>query len=216
MIQISTHGGERFNLSKIPDKCPFCHKAITPNILIGHTHVYNLEVIMFCPNEDCGKVFIGYYRLNPPSPVPQFSGETTKGTLETKKFSEKINEISSAFVKIYDQAYIAEQQDLKEICGVGYRKALEFLIKDYVILNHDDEKEKIEKTQLGNVIENFVNDTRIQSVAKRAAWLGNDETHYIRKWEGKNLDDLKKLIDLTVHWIEMETLTSCFEEDMPE
>jgi hypothetical protein len=166
---------------------------------------------MFCPNEDCGKVFIGYYRLNPPSPVPQFSGETTKGTLETKKFSEKINEISSAFVKIYDQAYIAEQQDLKEICGVGYRKALEFLIKDYVILNHDDEKEKIEKTQLGNVIENFVNDTRIQSVAKRAAWLGNDETHYIRKWEGKNLDDLKKLIDLTVHWIEMETLTSCFE-----
>jgi len=54
-----------------------------------------------------------------------------------------------------------------------------------VILNHDDEKEKIEKTQLGNVIENFVNDTRIQSVAKRAAWLGNDETHYIRNGRGK-------------------------------
>jgi len=44
---------------------------------------------------------------------------------------------------------LLSQQDLKEICGVGYRKALEFLIKDYVILNHDDEKEKIEKNSLG-------------------------------------------------------------------
>jgi len=67
----------------------FLSQSNNPNILIGHTHVYNLEVIMFCPNEDCGKVFIGYYRLNPPSPVPQFSGETTKETMETKKFSRK-------------------------------------------------------------------------------------------------------------------------------
>ena len=65
-------------------------------------------------------------------------------------------------------------------------------------------------------INDYVNDTRIKSVAKRAVWLGNDETHYIRKWEGKNLEDMKKLIDLTVHWIEMEKLTESFEDDMPD
>ena len=216
MIQISTRGGANYNLSQLPDKCPFCHNAITPNVLFGHNHHYNLEVTMYCPNEMCGKAFIAYYRIVTGSSTVQYLGETSIGTLEGRSFPEKINEISPSFVVIYNQAYIAEQQDLKEICGVGYRKALEFLIKDYMILSLGVEKEKIEKALLGNVIDKFVKDTRIKSVSKRAAWLGNDETHYIRKWEGKDLDDLKKLIDLTLHWIEMEALTSSFEADMPE
>ena len=70
--------------------------------------------------------------------------------------------------------------------------------------------------RLANCIKEFVTDERIKSVAKRAVWLGNDETHYVRKWETKNLVDLKKLISLTVHWIEMEKLTESFEEEMPE
>ena len=32
----------------------------------------------------------------------------------------------------------------------------------------------------------------------------------------KNLTDLKKLIDLTLHWVEMEKLTESFEDEMPE
>ena len=99
---------------------------------------------------------------------------------------------------------------------MGYRKALEFLIKDYAILKHADKKEIIEKSQLSKVIADYVNDVNIKSVSKRAVWLGNDETHYVRKWEGKNLTDMKRLIDLTVHWIEMEKLTATFEENMPD
>jgi len=49
----------------------------------------------------------------------------------------------------------------------------------------------------------------------RAVWLGNDETHYLRKWEQKDLTDLKNLIGLTVHWIEMEELTETVMKDMP-
>jgi hypothetical protein len=136
--------------------------------------------------------------------------------LNAKEFSKSIQEISSLFVKIYNEAYSAEQQNLKEICGVGYRKALEFLIKDYVILNNKDKEGKILKMHLGNCIKDLVTDNRVKSVAKRAVWLGNDETHYVRKWETKNLEDLKKLISLTVHWIEMEKLTESFETEMPE
>ena len=93
---------------------------------------------------------------------------------------------------------------------------MEFLIKDYAIHNKPTEKEKIEKKLLGPCIADYVDDNRIKTVAKRAVWLGNDETHYVRKWEGKNLEDLKKLIELTVHWIEMEYLTKSFETEMPE
>ncbi|MBK7871124.1 MAG: DUF4145 domain-containing protein [Saprospiraceae bacterium] len=133
-----------------------------------------------------------------------------------KVFSETISSISPSFSTIYNQAIFAEQNGLNEICGVGYRKALEFLIKDYSILSNPQDKEKIEKKLLGACIDQYVTDSRLKAVSKRAVWLGNDETHYIRKWEGKNLDDLKRLIDLTIHWIEMEALTKSFEDEMPE
>jgi hypothetical protein len=53
-------------------------------------------------------------------------------------------------------------------------------------------------------------------MAKRAAWLGNDETHYVRKWEDHDLPDLKKVIELTVLGIEMEEMTKDVIKDMPE
>jgi hypothetical protein len=55
-----------------------------------------------------------------------------------------------------------------------------------------------------------------KATASRAAWLGNDETHYVRKWEQADLESLKKFIQLTMHWIEMEELTKEGEKGMPE
>jgi hypothetical protein len=196
-----------------PSQCPFCHHSIMPNIIYAHADERMLEVFMDCPN--CNRAFIGYYEHQHGGKY-YYNGTTTQGRIITKKFSETIKKISESFVTIYNQSFAAEQQALNEICGVGYRKALEFLIKDYLIIKDPKEKEKVEKIFLSNCIEKYVSDVNIKSVSKRAAWLGNDETHYIRKWEGKNLQDLKKLIDLTVHWIEMEDLTKSFESEMPE
>ena len=171
---------------------------------------------MVCPNDDCSRAFIAYYTIYPNNKHTTFTGRTSIGTLVSKSFSESIKKISPQFVVIYNQAYASEQQGLFEICGVGYRKALEFLIKDYTISKNEEAKGKIEKALLAEVIKKYVDDSKIKSVATRAAWLGNDETHYLRKWEGKDLQDLIRLIDLTVHWMEMETLTLEFEKEMPE
>ncbi|RKR08276.1 uncharacterized protein DUF4145 [Flavobacterium sp. 81] len=174
-----------------------------------------MDVLQKCPNEQCSLTFIAYYsHIGGASFV--YTGKTTQGSLIGKVFSQTIIDISLAFNIIYNQAFTAEQQGLDEICGVGYRKALEFLIKEYAIKNNPEKKDAIEKKLLGSCIAEHVDDTRIKAVAKRAVWLGNDETHYIKKWEGKNLEDLKKLIELTVHWIEMEVLSKSFEEEMPE
>ncbi len=213
MYKVNTNAGQ-IKIDKLPEKCPFCHSAISPQPINGNSGNGRMEIFMACPKSTCKNSFIGYYEYE--SNMWWFNGETTIGKLTTKDFSESIEEVSPSFVKIYNEAYSAEQQNLKEICGVGYRKALEFLIKDYVILNNKKEQEKILKMRLGNCIKDLVTDDRVKSVAKRAVWLGNDETHYVRKWETKNLEDLKKLISLTVHWIEMEKLTESFETDMPE
>ena len=188
-------------------ECPFCHSSVTPNYL--YLKDYNLFAC--CPNETCKKYFIlspnkeGQYVEVLPNAIPT-----------TRKYSEIIIGISPSFVKIYNQAYHAEQMHLDQICGVGYRKALEFLIKDYLISKESD-KDKIENIKekfLSNCIQEDVQNENIKNVAKRAVWLGNDETHYIRKWEDKDVSNLKHLIDLTIRWIENEIETERVLQEM--
>jgi hypothetical protein len=199
------------NLQTLPQECPFCHRSIQP-LTIYACMGLNLQVFFQCPHPTCKSSFVGYYDKigNIYSLI-----SCSKGNILNFNFKPVITEISPNFIIIYNQAFYAEQESLYEICGVGYRKALEFLIKDYLIGREPEKKEEIEKNQLGKCIAEHITDANIKSVSKRAVWLGNDETHYVRKWEGKNLNDLKKLIELTIHWMEIEALTKSFEEDMP-
>ncbi len=50
-------------------------------------------------------------------------------TVKPEEFSDNILGLSLAFVETYMQAQRAEASELDQICGIGYRKALEFLVK---------------------------------------------------------------------------------------
>lgn len=65
---------------------------------------------------------------------------------------------------------------------------------------------------LAKVIREYIPNENIKSVAEKATWLGNDETHYYRVWEDMDNTDLKELIGLTVLWIEMEEKTRLYDE----
>ena len=210
-------------LDKLPDECPQCHKRISPIKGQGYSDTKKqysdkaLEVIFRCPNTDCHEVFIGYYSKDSRG-NSFYLRNTEPKTYSERSFSDIIKGLSFDFPKIYNQSLTAENAGLDQVCGAGYRKALEFLIKDYLIRQTQDEKEqeKIKQELLGVCIKNRIKDANIKEVAKRAAWLGNDETHYLRKWDQRDLQDLKKLIDLTVHWIEAEVLTTQLLQDMPD
>jgi len=105
---------------------------------------------------------------------------------------------------------------LDQIAGVGYRKALEFLVKDYCILLDPTSRDAIQNEFLGATIDRRVTESNVKQCAKRAAWLGNDETHYVRKWEDKDISDLKILIALTMNWIRSAVLTEKYLKDMSE
>lgn len=205
-----------FELIDLPDKCPFCHKSISPIPAFGNRREYeSLDVFLICPNNNCNRSFVALYIQAVSGRDWEFYEYVTKGEFKMREFNETIKSLSPDFCIIYNQSSFAEQNGLTEICGVGYRKALEYLIKNYALFCFPNDKKEIEDCLLGKCINKFVADFRIKEVAKRAAWLGNDETHYLRKWESKNLEDLKKLIELTIHWIEMEELTKSFVEEMP-
>jgi len=182
------------------------------------------ERLLRCPNAKCRRLFIARYGRSRPQTVTYFLSSCVPAELQAIQQSEIISKVSPDFCSIYEEASKAEQYGLLLVAGPGYRKALEFLIKDFIIgqLTETDaaklavEKAKVEKTLLGTCIKDYVKSEQIKEIAKRAAWLGNDETHYVRKWEDKDLKDLKKLISLTLHWIEVETLTLEVIADMPE
>lgn len=196
---------------KDPNKCPYCHTKITPRKYTGYLNKEVLENIYVCSNDECQRTFIGIYeRVN----NSYFFDKTTVGNFKPRFFSDNIKDLSPNFVEIYNQALTSENYNLSHISGIGYRKALEFLIKDYLITKHPEKTEKIKSKFLGKCIKDDVANQNLKDIAERAVWLGNDETHYVRKWETKDISDLKKLIDVSIHWIEMELLTEQYKSEM--
>lgn len=215
-----SQGKTAFNFSfEMVNKCPLCHHAIRPIPLFSHL-LENFEmpgtlpaayaVLLMCPN--CSRYFLQLGRAGWRSGDLVYEMETSFVYPQEQvppSFSQIIKSLSQQFVAIYTQSASAESNGLNEIAGMGYRKAFEFLIKDYLIKEHDtpEEQEKIKKLPLAKCITNYVIDPRIKDMASRAAWLGNDQTHYLKKHTDKDTKDLKILIDLTLRWIELELLT---------
>lgn len=121
-----------------------------------------------------------------------------------EEFSETISGLSPGFVEIYNEAKTAGAFDLMQIVGIGYRKALEFLVKDYATFRNPAQEADIKRSLLAQCIRQYIADGRIQAIAERAVWLGNDEAHYERRWENKDVEHLKALVGMTLGWIELE------------
>ncbi len=203
---------ESVYFDKFPHQCPFCQNSMTARTYQAFLKKEGfLEITYVCPNENCGRVFLSQYKKY--HTIYEYVSSTT-GTILSREFSENIYNLTPSFVEIYNQALYAESINLSHISGIGYRKALEFLIKDYLIMKFPEKEVLIKKKFLGNCIKEDIDNTNLKEIAERAAWLGNDEAHYVRKWLEKDVNDLKRLIDVALHWIEMEILTEQYKTEM--
>lgn len=207
-----------------PSECPSCHSFIKPELKIGcldfdtEADFFRTQVVFLCPRPACARLFIAIYGDGPNFHMDQIFTLSAVVPLEPNdhKFSDAIKNISDNFCKIYNHAFTAEQHSLTEISGVGYRKALEFLVKDYIIAQYPNKEEIIKKTDISKCIKDYIESKMIKEIAERAVWLGNDETHYLRKWLEKDVNDLKKLINMVVNLFEMEHSHQEILIDMPE
>lgn len=225
MPNLNPDGGSNVQYDHSPDICPQCHHAINPKLLIstlnGLLSDKNtlLEIAFKCTHRNCFSIFIGQYKRD--------YNDSTKTILSQFKHIKSVPikyvppelfpevvEISPSFKIIYEQAFAAEANQLDEISGVGFRKALEYLIKDFCIHKNPEKEDNIKSSFLGNVIETYVDDVNLKACASRAVWLGNDETHYVRKWEDKDIKDLKILIDLSCVWVRSNILTEKYLQEM--
>jgi len=190
-----------------PSVCPMCHKSGDPSYLssyyIDDEHTSpNLFVHFFCQN--CERTFLGNYYIGPYYDKTEFESFEPVYDVEEREFSKHIKALSPDFCSIYNQAYASQQYRLNDISGMAYRKSLEFLVKDYAIFLHPDDKEAIIKAPLSQCINNYIDNGKIKHLAMASAWIGNDETHYERKQQEYNVDDLIEFINAIVSFIDFD------------
>ncbi|MEW7910277.1 MULTISPECIES: hypothetical protein [Pseudomonas] len=208
-------GNAIINVSVFPDFCPICNVGINPQFVSGSycSTQQEVDALFVCPKVTCKKMFIATYRHEAMKGVYHLKTLMPR-TPKAVEIIPEVKDISPRFAEIFIQATQAEEYGLDEVAGVGYRKSLEYLIKDYCVAQHPDKEDDVKKRPVAQVIEGFVTNENIKQCAKRAIWLGNDETHYVRKWVDKDIKDLKLLIQITVSWIQQEVITKKLLEDM--
>lgn len=223
----------RYIRDKEPNECPLCHYSVHPEEIywtlttIEGKREFGLEIVYQCPRQECQKLFIARYLRSdvdlPNRSLPGISPglrqfelqELVPTTPQTQHIPQGISALSPLFPEIYAQSMAAENYGLAQIAGGGYRKALEFLIKDYCVSRNQNQVDEIKSSPLASCINRYIDSPQVKLCAERAAWLGNDEIHYVRKWTDKDISNLKELIILAMNWIHSEILTQNYADGMP-
>jgi hypothetical protein len=210
-------------INKAPDSCPICHKNILPERKYGWLEDEILQLVFQCPNDACKRLFIAYYVENEVVEgseirIVYFHRGSAPQIYEKRNFPKEITDISKKFEMIYNEAFEAEHRELYSVCGTGYKKALETLIKDYLMKDKRDKSEIIALAEmsLSDCIDQNISSQEIQDCARSTEWFGKDGAEYIRAWKTKDLENLKDLIQLTMNWIQNELLTEKIKKNFPE
>ncbi|MCM1167588.1 MAG: hypothetical protein NC299_08475 [Lachnospiraceae bacterium] len=207
-----------------PSQCPCCGKVlatdIIPTVAVNNIRddkqkTYKVMAVYRCTS--CGELFVTYneniYEDNCVlirDPFDDMYEDDERNVVVNDiytypfdklriSFERDIEELSPMFVEIYHQAEVAEKQGLTLIHGMAYRRALEFLVRDYCVYLNPDKETEIDSKMLASKIDAYLKDDEdIWMLAQKAAWLGNDNTHVINKHPENTVDDMKSFIDILV------------------
>lgn len=192
---------QKFDVPEV-ERCPLCHNGGHPHFESGCiTSTYEdkpgvyLFVVLYCTV--CKKHFVVKYSGVAGNFVIDYMYPFNT---EPIIFDDIIVNLSPDFTKIYNQTKEAEELGLDELVGIGYRKSLEFLIKDYLIKVQEESEQQIKNMLLGACI-NKISDNKIQTLAKGATWIGNDETHYEKRHPDYGVEYIKLFIKTLIEFI---------------
>ena len=191
---------------KLPNFCPCCNTKMYPKILSHNSENQENEqcgLIFQCPS--CHEIFFAKYSYSDDGLVFKYP-VVYPSPQATLNLPTQIKEFYPEFYEIYRQSAEAEEYKLDKICGMGYRKALEFLVKHYLFDKFPDKKEAIQKEYLGKSIARIPY-PNIQALAHAATWIGNDETHIEKKHQTYGVEDMKAFMTALSHLILAEKTT---------
>lgn len=210
---IKLMNGVIYLVDRHPNECPYCHHKQHSQFMSAlqsksMTSEKSIVSIWRCTFEDCESVFVvEYLESRPGDKIVYEMNRFWESELDVE-VDPSVRSISPDFVEIYRQSLEAENNNYDKISGCGLRKAVEYLARDYAIyLNakaieaDPTKKEKLESAPLANLIDQQFGED-VKELFHRGTWIGGDEVHYKKKYDGFTIDDLKGIIALIMHEIQ--------------
>ena len=152
LIPVKCLTGSMTIKTNLPNNCPHCGEIMTPD-----THgngdsqsstsdkFINFGLLVRCTHLSCRKYYALEYIYNSQGRENKLKSYSYRPPIKVD-LPENIENVSPSFVEIYTQATKAEEEGLSQISGVGYRKSLEFLIKDYIIFLNPEIEESVKNS----------------------------------------------------------------------
>lgn len=204
-----------------PSICPICGNGIKPQefAFLPFQNLNNewfLSGFYLCTS--CFQTFVTLHKCHVEDVCYKYTSSLIYAEpkrFQGHPFDERISTLSPQFVKIYNQALAAEASGLDEIAGLGFRKALEFLVKDFCTHIAPDKSDQIQKCALMKCVSDYIQNEKIKTLASRSAWIGNDEAHYLRKLGGRDVSDMKSFLMALVYYVSMELLVEDASSILP-
>lgn len=173
-----------------PMSCPYCGvhtDAIGTAAQSFHLSGNRSALVVAYQCTRCKKQFLAVYieednRLTLNTIIPVADADEVHPGLKT---------VSPEFERIHQQSYRAELRGDIDIAAVGYRTALEVLIKDFAIRELGEEEEEVASKKLAQAIEDYSGTVGMKNAENVVRKLGNDYTHYRKKYEPLGFMELK-------------------------
>jgi len=121
--------------------------------------------------------------------------------------NDMLSKISERFIDMYNQALTCENSNHIELAAIGYRSSLEYLIKDYAINELNEDKKTVGRMSLFDATSRFLDPESVKS-ADVIRILGNDYTHFERKYPEYDFEILKAYMEIFIQQIRTKYMIS--------
>ena len=191
-----------------PSKCPHCglgtdapfsSKNVSP--FNGH-HLFTAT----CTCTACGKNF--FFACEYDSGKHEYDPIIYPSIAFTPYTNDILEEISPRFIDMYNQALQSEFYENMELAAIGYRSALEILVKDYAIKELKQNPKEVISKKLCAAIGTYLNQEELVKTADVVRILGNDYTHYERKYPQHDFALLKGYMNIFLQQIEVQYMVN--------
>jgi len=199
----------RFEISaNKPLYCPLCSTPQDGILKDGkyYSRVNNLYYVTFSYEcSVCRNTYLTIYDVDCDNKKAEF--EAFHPSIFPGYFDDKLSKISERFIDMYNQALTCENSNHIELAAIGYRSSLEYLIKDYAINELNEDKKSVGRMSLFDATSRFLDPECVKS-ADVIRILGNDYTHFERKYPEYDFEILKAYMEIFIQQIRTKYMIS--------
>lgn len=192
---------------KMPKYCPVCGEKQVPQ---------QVKSFLFPPKKgkqygsvcyecsSCGNYYIVTYDIVRKEKAG-FVGSFCPEIRAPKFYDDVLGKLSSKYLIACQQAMNAEFRGDLELAAIGYRSALECVVKDYAIKELGKPSEEVVGKSLFAAIGEYLSEQKeLLNTADVVRLLGNDYTHYERKYPEYDFDLLKQYFNIFTAFLRMK------------